>query len=260
MATDSLNLDVEPQQSAFGLFGCSESVTDRDDSSEVELDDVHTKQLDSSTARLMQDSFGDTTPRSSVNMLSEQCSDASKSHSDLSFASSPKSDVDMDETCKGAASSHSGSGPVNLIKNRKHSLDSELMRTETRQKSYDPLLSPEPEHGSETDHREHKAIKVHSISYESGMSSLATKQQSRPGQAAGRTKKTIHYRSMSDYGLPHKAILEDGSSEGRSSGSTSLSASYPTNPSGKLNSFKQCVNFRCLATLFVSTQLLCFGT
>ncbi len=122
----------------------------------------------------------------------------------------------------------------------KHSSNSKPEHRDQVKKCYDPLLSPDPDNIDDAHSQQSEStIKSRSVSYHSGLSTLTAgtesdREQTGSKQAAQNAKRMTHYRSMSDYGLPHKAILEDTNSEGKNSDSPNLSSSFPTNPKGEL--------------------------
>ena len=171
-------------------------------------------------------------------------SEKDQSHSDLSFASSPKTDLDAEEVSEEIENmcSKDGSSTVHVGKDgRKYSLENNnVLRSQSQ---HDPLLSPDPDSSSQKhDPPRGQTIKNHSFSYDSGLSTLSTSVESSHQMSSAKTtqsaKKLTHYRSMSDYGLPHKAILEDVTHEGKVSESASLSSSLPSNQKGKIRTFK----------------------
>ena len=168
--------------------------------------------------------------------------DQNNTQSDMKFASSPKTDTDTEEVSEElnwlAQNNRSNSHVDNS--GRKYSKDSDNRHQPHSKKQHDQLISPDPETNSQqNDPHSGQTIKTHSLSCDSGLSTLPSSvessQQMSSAKATQSTKKLTHYRSMSDYGLPHKAILEDVTSEGKSSESTSLSSSLPTTQKGKVH-------------------------
>ena len=166
-------------------------------------------------------------------------SERNQSQSDLSFASSPKTDLDAEEVSEESENMCSKDGSSIYVGRygRKYSLENN--NVPPAQSQHDPLLSPDPDSSSQKyDPPRGQTIKNHSFSYDSGLSTLSTSVESSHQMSSARTnqsaKKLTHYRSMSDYGLPHKAILEDINNEGKGSESTNLSSSLPSNQKGKI--------------------------
>ena len=165
--------------------------------------------------------------------------------SDMTFASSPKTDMDAEEVSEESELLLQRSRSSSYVSDtsRKYSLDSGNKHETHSKQQHDPLLTPDPESSSQqNDPQSGQAIKTHSLSCDSGLSTLPasveSSHQMSSTKATQPTKKLTHYRSMSDYGLPHKAILEDVNSEGKSSESTSLSSSLPANQKGRTQKLK----------------------
>ncbi len=130
---------------------------------------------------------------------------------------------------------------VTLPESTSAKLTNQKAPTLLRQRSCDS----QPITGQVTTQGQGQTIKTRSVSRDSGLSTLPPSGEStltHPLSSMDRSstepslkaasKKLTHYRSMSDYGLPHKAISEDGA-EGKNSETTSLSSSLPSNQKGE---------------------------
>ncbi len=162
----------------------------------------------------------------------ETSSDIHSSHTSLNRKYSNTSDV----------SSTISTGHVTLPQCTSAKLTNQNAPTLLRQRSCDS----QPITGQVTSQGQGQTIKTRSVSRDSGLSTLPPSGEStlthplsqmersstEPALKAA-SKKLTHYRSMSDYGLPHKAITEDGGSEGKNSETASLSSSLPSNQRGK---------------------------
>lgn len=143
------------------------------------------------------------------------------------FGSSPRTDMDADEL----------SEELEGNTTRQYSIENDFAHNAFMQRQYDPLLPLNPQIRSEerVPHRS-QTLKTHSLSHDSGLFTsqdcVESSSQVNSTKAKQSVKKLTHYRSMSDYGLPHKAIVEDANTEDKSSESASLSSSLPVNQRG----------------------------
>ena len=188
-------------------------------------------------------------------------SEKNQCQSDLGFASSLKTDLDAEEVSEELENmcSKDNRSIVNEGKDgRKYSLENS--NVSSAQSQHDPLLSPYPDSSSQKqDPLRGQTIKNHLFSYDSGLSTLSTSVESSHQMNSAKTtqsaKKLTHYRSMSDYGLPHKAILEDVNNENKGSESASLSSSLPANQKGKIRAFKCCLIILCFSIIYTQIYI-----